>query len=139
MSRKVGRNAKITLGTVTVAHMGTWTLSGFSVDILDVMEFGQSYKDFELGLGDYGECTATGYYDPADSTGQILIESACKNMSKVTDLRLYVDNTSYIAPDITNDSDSGFLITKFGPITMNSNGIGTVEFTAKVTGKLTIV
>jgi len=61
-----------------------------------------------------------------------LLNAACIGSSLFTggDLRLYVDSTSYW----TVDTGHNILITKAPAITMEKSGMGTVEFSAVVSG-----
>ena len=138
MAFKTGNNAKVALSTNTVVGMGNWRMSGVTVDLLESTAFGDTAKEFMTGLLDYGQVTFSGLYDPADSTGQVTIISACENNSKVANLRLYVDSVSYWVADVTTASDAGLLITSYA-IGMDKSGLGTIEFTAKSTGPWALV
>ena len=134
MAFKVGNNAKVTLGAATVVGMGNWRLDGITVDLLESTSFGDTAKQYLTGLLDYGTVTFGGLYDPADTTGQLMLLSALTNNSKVTNLRLYVDNTSYWIADLTNDSSAG-LILQSVPIGIDKSGLGTIEFSGKLSGE----
>ena len=70
MSFGAGKNCKVTLGANKVLGMGTVALSGVDTDLLDKTEFGDDWKQWEVGLKDGGEFTFNGMYDSADATGQ---------------------------------------------------------------------
>lgn len=129
---KVGKIASVKLGTYKVSGMGTFTLSGFTRDVLEDTEFGDDIKTFMFGLGTGGTLSFSGLYDPTDSTGQVLLDSACKNSSTFTggDLKLYIDNTSYL----TVDTGGNILITKCKAITMEKNGLGQCSFEGTISG-----
>jgi len=133
MSFKAGNNAKVTLGSATVVGMGTWELPGITTDLLESTSFGDSAKQFMTGLLDYGDVNFSGLYDPADTTGQAVLISANKNSSKVNVIRLYVDNTTYWTPDVTNDSAAGMYVQTVA-IGMDKSGLGTIKFSGKCTG-----
>lgn len=133
MAFKAGNNAKVTLGANTVLGMGNWRLDGITVDLLESTAFGDSAKQYMTGLLDYGTVSFGGLYDPADTTGQIALLSALTNNSRITNIRLYVDNTSYWTPDLTNDSSAGVILTSV-PIGMDKSALGTIEFSGKCTG-----
>jgi len=129
---KVGKIASVKLGTYSVSGMGTWTLSGYTREVLDDTEFGDDIKTFVFGIGTAGTLSFAGLYDPTDSTGQTLLNSACINASTFTggDLKFYIDNTSYY----TNDTGSNILLTKCDAITMEKSGLGQCSFEATISG-----
>lgn len=138
MARKYARKGKVGLGTYQVAEIGVFSLSGMVNETVEVSEFGDEFKHFDFGIGQFGEISFSGHYDPTDTNGQVLLESAWKNKSMLTDLRCYIDNTSYWVPDLTNDSDSGVLLEEYGAIEFDVQGIGTIEFKGKVSGQLVL-
>jgi hypothetical protein len=138
MAYKPGRAAKVTLGTNTVVGMGSWKLSGISVDQLDATAFGDTAKEFLMGLIDYGNIEFSGLYDPADSTGQTVLINALSGKTLVTNIRLYVDATSYWMPDITADAGAGMYVTSV-PISFDKSGLGQISFTGKATGPWALV
>lgn len=133
MGFKVGSDAKVTLGSNTVVGMGNWKLEGITVDLLESTAFGDTAKQYMTGLLDYGTVSFGGLYDPADTTGQNILISAMLNNSKVANIRLYVDNTSYWTPNVTEVSAAGFYVQSV-PIGMDKSGLGTIEFSGKCTG-----
>lgn len=138
MAFKVGNNAKVSLGAATVVGMGNWRLDGITVDLLESTSFGDSAKEFMTGLLDYGTVSFGGLYDPSDTTGQNVLLSALTNNSRVTALRLYVDNTSYWTADLTNDSSAGVFLQSV-PIGIDKSGLGTIEFSGKLSGPWILV
>lgn len=132
MAVLVGKTAAVKVGTNTVAEMGTYSLSGFTREVLESSAFGDDIKEYTPGLGDGGEITFSGNYDITDANGQVMLESACKNASIFTggDLKFYINNTTYFSVK----TGGNMLITKVKAITFEKAGIGTVEFTAKVSG-----
>lgn len=138
MGFKAGNKAKVTLGSDTVVGMGNWKFNGITVDQLESTAFGDTAKQFMTGLMDYGQLSFGGLYDPADTTGQNILMSAQLNNSKIANLRLYVDNTSYWVANVTGDSDAGAYITSCS-IGMDKSGLGTIEFSLKCTGPWTLV
>ena len=136
MAVKVGKLAKVTVGASTVSEQGQYSLSGFSRDALDSTAFGDDVKEFTFGVGDGGEITFSGNYDPADTTGQEFINSYCSNGSVFTTgmLRLYVDSTSYLTIGGGN-----ILITKTKAIAFDKAGLGTISFTGKLSGSAMVV
>jgi hypothetical protein len=138
MAFKVGNNAKVTLGADTVVGMGNWQLEGITVDLLESTAFGDTAKQYLTGLIDYGTVTFGGLYDPADTSGQNVLISAMLLNIKVTNIRLYVDNSSYWQPDVSTVTAAGMLVQSV-PIGMDKGGLGTIEFSGKCTGPWELV
>lgn len=138
MAFKAGNNAKVTLGSNTVVGMGNWELPGIKVDLLESTAFGDSAKQYMTGLLDYGDVNFGGLYDPTDTTGQDILQSANKNNSKIANIRLYVDANSYWTPNVTAVSAAGMLVQSVA-IGMDKGGLGTIKFTGKCTGPWVLV
>lgn len=138
MGFKAGNNAKVTLGSDTVVGMGNWKLNGITVDQLESTAFGDTAKQYMTGLVDYGTVEFGGLYDPADTTGQNVLVAAMLANTKVTNIRLYVDATSYWAPNITAVSAAGMYVTSV-PIGFDKSGLGTISFSGKCTGPWVLV
>lgn len=138
MAFKVGNNAKVTLGSNTVVGMGNWKLSGITVDMLESTAFGDTAKQYMTGLLDYGTVEFGGLYDPADTTGQSILLSAMMNNSKIGNVRLYVDATSYWTPNVTAVSAAGFYVQNV-PIGFDKSGLATISFSGKCSGPWVLV
>jgi hypothetical protein len=138
MAFKAGNNAKVTLGANTVVGMGNWELAGITTDLLESTAFGDTAKQFMTGLLDYGTVNFGGLYDPADTTGQSILLSANINNSKIANLRLYVDNTSYWTPNVTVVSAAGLYVQSTS-IGVDKSGLATIRFTGKCTGPWLLV
>ena len=132
MATKSGRIASVKIGTYKVAGLGTWTLSGFTRETIEEDSWDLDIKKKHFGVGDAGEITFSGLYDALDATGQELINSACLNSSVFSggDIMFYIDNTSFW----TVDTGHNMLITKCQSITMEKSAMGTVDFSAAVSG-----
>jgi len=133
MAVLVGKIAAVKVAGNAVAEMGTLTLSGFTREALESTAFGDDIKEYTFGVGDGGEVSFSGNYDPTDTNGQNLVESACLNASLFTggNLRFYINNTTYLSVD----TGGTILITKCKAIGFDKSGIGTIEFSGKVSGK----
>lgn len=138
MGFKAGNNAKVTLGSNTVVGMGNWKLSGITADLLESTAFGDTAKQYMAGLIDYGTVEFGGLYDPADTAGQNVLLSAMLNNSKIGNIRLYVDNTSYWTPNVTLVPAAGMILQSV-PIGMDKSGLGTISFSGKCTGPWVLV
>lgn len=137
MGAKIGRLCKVTLGANQILGMGTWEMSGVTVDQLEDTEFGDTWKTYLYGLMDGGQITFNGYYDPVDSTGQAALRTYSEAATAVTSLRLYVDNTSYWAPTTTNPLSS-VVITAWN-VSADKGGLMQASFTAKISGKMELI
>ena len=126
MATKSGRIASVYLGAVKVAGQGTWTLGGFTREVIEEDSWDLDIKKKYFSIGDAGTLTFSGLYDAADPTGQRLLDSACKNSSLCISniLKLYVDSTSYW----TNTTGHSILITKCQSITLEKSSMGTIDF-----------
>jgi len=130
MATVSGRIAKVEYNGNTVAGLGTWTLGGFTREVIEEDSWDLDIKKKHFSVGDAGTITFSGLYDALDATGQDLINSCCQNSSLTgVTLRFYVDRTSYWRPDTGAD----ILITKCKSITMEKSSMGTVDFEAVVT------
>ena len=144
---KPGYLAKVEISSGNqILGAGTWSYTGESRDIHESTHFdGSGYKiDTPLMIAG-GEITVSGDFRLEDVTGRDAIDTAFKNGTELRDFRLYVDATSYYTPDSTlfpsaSVTGSYITITK-APSTasFDTAGVGTMEFTAKVTGRLTLV
>ena len=135
MATKSGRIAKVEYNGNTVAGQGTWTLSGFTREVIEEDSWDLDIKKKHFSVGDAGTITFSGLYDALDATGQDLLNSACLNssafsggLSNASTLNFYVDNTSYW----TVDTGGKILITKCESITLEKSSMGVVDFEAVV-------
>lgn len=138
MAFKAGKACAVKLGTATVVGMGTWRMPGVNTDLIETTSFGDSAKKFITGLLDYGDVSFEGLYDPADSTGQAALIAANLSGTTLTTVRLYVDNTSYWAPNLTADSASGMLVQSFS-IEAEKSGAMRISFSGRATGPWALV
>jgi hypothetical protein len=150
MAARVGKNCKVTLGSAQVLGIGTWKLSGISLDELDDTEFGATWKSFQFGLKDGGQISFDGFARPEDTTGQEILRTANLEATNITTLRLYLDATSYFVPcqttgyfSPTNTTGAGTRasyvnITSYD-ISVDKSGLASISFTAKVSGVMALV
>jgi len=151
MGVKVGYKGKVALGASTVVGMGTWSMTGITADQMESSVFGDNWKTFEFGMKDGGTISFNGFLDPDDTTGQTALQLANISNTDLTNIRLYVDNTSYYEPCQTTgyfgpgDLSTGYdtlmswvNITSYD-ISMDKSGLATVTFTGKVSGLMVMV
>lgn len=98
MAKRIGNKCKVTLGSSIVVGMGTWTLNGVTADKIEVTAFGDDWKSYMFGLRDGGEISFDGFYDPDDVPGQDALRRSNLFNCNLTNLRLYIDDTSYFTP-----------------------------------------
>ena|SRR3989304_4202340 len=137
MGVKPGYLAAVKKGTYTVAEMGQWSLAGLTRETLDSTAFGDTYKQFEVGIGDYGTISFQGNYDPTDTNGQVALNTACIAATQVTDLYFYIDSVSYWR--VSNTNSDYILLTKCNAVAADKSGIATVSFEGKVSGSMKLV
>jgi len=137
MAVKIGRFASVKLnldglGDHTVLKIGSYTLSGITVDPVDVTAFGENAKNFIPGMVDPGTVELSGFYDPDDAEGQDALQTACENGTELTAgmIKFFVDDSTYFTPK----SGGCVIITKSNAVAMDKAGVGTVSFSGKVSG-----
>ena len=150
MSRRVGKDAKVALGSATIVEMGTWALNGITTDEFDASAFGDTWKEFEYGMKDGGTVSFNGHYDPDDTTGQQALQQANLYNSALLNLRIYIDNTSYFepcqttgyfSPNLTTGAPTQLSNVKITTLDINADksGIESISFTGKVSGVMVLV
>jgi len=132
----MGRYASVKMGSTTVENLGSWSVN-FDLDDIDVSVFGSIWKKSMVGMQGWG-ASIEGFYDPADTTGQLALQQSALAATKVTDIRFYIDSTSYWCPDVTADSDAGCYISAVS-IEHDKAGVASVSFTIIGYGELDLV
>jgi hypothetical protein len=131
MAAVIGKLAKVMYGSVKIAGLSTWTVSGYEAQTLEDTEFGDSVQSFLFGgAGDPGTISFTGYHDPADTTGQAAFATACKAGVELSNLYFYETATKYWAVA----AGGKILPTKCDSISFDRNALGQVDFAGKVSG-----
>ncbi len=126
-----GSGGKVMLGSVVIANIKEWSLSGFVMGTLDTTAFGTTIQTaIPDGTGDPGTVSFSGNYDPSDTTGQAAIDALCTGGTESTDLYLYANTSTFWRVG----SGGTIITTKGKAITFPRNGIGTVSFEGKVQG-----
>jgi len=132
MATLTGRNAKVMKGSTTLSEMGTWGIN-ITIDAIDTTSFGSTWKKTDRGMTGW-EGTASGYLDKADTSGQVALETAAFSGTLVTDLKFYIDTSTYYAPSASS-ADAGVYLTGYN-IGQDKAGVATVEFTFSGVGIL---
>ena len=147
---KSGKDCKVTKGASTIVGMGTWAITGITADQIDTSAMGDNWKTFEFGMKDGGTITFSGLYDAADTTGREALELANIANTDITDLYLYIDDTSYFAPCQTtgyhsptnttgNDTIVSWVNITDYSITADKADVVKIDFTAKVSGMMVLI
>ncbi|MCD6329034.1 MAG: hypothetical protein J7M10_01580 [Candidatus Cloacimonetes bacterium] len=131
MSAISGKGGKVMLGSVTIADIKEWSLSGFVMGTLETTAFGDTVKTFiPDDCGDPGTISFSGNYDPADADGQAALAVLCEAGTTSTDLYLYANTSTFWRVG----SGGNIITTKAKAVTFSRCGLGTVDFTGQVSG-----
>jgi hypothetical protein len=126
-----GKNGKVMLGSVTIANIKEWAISGFVMGTLETSAFGTTIKTFiPDDLGDPGTLSFSGNYDPSDSTGQAALDALCAAGTTSTDLYLYANTSTFWRVG----SGGSIITTKGKAVSFSRSGLGSVSFEGKISG-----
>jgi len=148
LESKPGQSVKVTLGSATIVGLGSWAFSGGSYAELDDSEFGDDDTQILRGIRAAGSVTFAGNYKKDDTTGQDKIRDAYWLKSDLTDIRFYVDDTSYYTPNSTTAAGGGLpaetmvshiKIMAEPSITFDKNDLGKIEFAGNVVGAMRLI
>ena len=137
MTVKIGKLASVELNGVVIAEIGSFVLSGYSVDTIDVTAFCDSAKDFIPSMIDPGEITITGNYDTSDLTGQMALETAVEAGTEYGpgEIKFFLDGScSGVGNYLTVKTGGVIIWTKSKTISTEATGVASVEFTGKLSG-----
>lgn len=142
---KVGIDAKVTIGSDKLLGIGNWSITGGSYAELDDTEFGDDDATTLRGIRTGATVSFSGLYKKDDTSGQDAIRDAYWNKTDLTDLRFYVDDTSYYRPNHTTAAGGGLpagvmvshiKILSEPNITFDKGDLGKIEFTGKCEGAM---
>jgi len=127
-----GRLAKVMYGSVTVAGIGEWSMSGFVPDVVEDTAFGDEVKSWvNAGIADAGEVMFSGNYDPDDTAGQVTLNSLADNVLGLTNLYFYESTSKFWRVK----AGGSIILTEVQPIKFIKNGLATVSFKGKISAK----
>jgi len=136
-----GKLAKVMYGSVVIAGIGEWSMSGFVPDVVESTEFGDTVKKWvNAGIADAGEVSFSGNYDPADTNGQVAL-NALADVDPVSTPDIEgVGLTNLYFYESTNAfwrvaSGGNIVLTEVKPIKFIKNGLATISFKGKVSAK----
>jgi hypothetical protein len=148
---KAGYLGKVTIGTNKILGIGQWQITGGTADELDDTELGDEEEKIVLGMGRGGAVSFSGNHKPGDTTGQIALIQAYKNRTELTDLRFWIDETSYympcqtagyLHPSVTTGGGtvvSNVLIKQAMSISYDKGSLGSTSFEGRVNGDMVLV
>ena len=145
---KLGREAKVTIGSNTILGIGSWSISGGSWGEIDDTEFGDDSEQVLRGIRTGGAVTFSGNYKVDDTQGQDLIKTAFWSKSDLTTLRFYVDDSSYYTPNSTTAAGGGLpvetpvshiKIMTEPTISIDKNDLAKSEFTGRLIGAMRLI
>jgi len=126
-----GKTGKVMYGSVVVANIKEWSMTGFTQAVAEVSAFGDSVKKYlAVEGGEPGMIRFTGNYDPADTNGQIALAALVNTGLGLTNLYLYPNTNTFWRVGTGGE----IIVTKGNAVTLARNGIGTIEFEGKVSG-----
>lgn len=139
MGAKVGRACSVKIGTTQVLGLGTWTISGVDTDQFEDTEFGDSYKTYLVGQKESGTVSFSGYYDPADSTGQDVLRTAWESGTAVTSIRFYIDASSYWTPTTKSLASTSCIYITSWDVSADKSGLIMASFSGKISGAMELL
>lgn len=129
MAEISGSGGKVMKGSVVVASLTQWSLSGFTSGTVEVLAFGDTIKTFlPEKSGDPGTISFSGNYDPADNTGKASLESICESGTTCTDLYLYANTSTFWRVG----SGGAIITTRAKAVTFPRSGLGSVTYEGQV-------
>jgi len=134
MAKIAGVNGKVMYGSVIVAEMVSWSMSGFSMPVTSApTAFGDTgTKVYAVAeLGEAGTIDFNGNYDPTDTTTQAVLSQLCQAGTHITNLYLYANTSTFWRVGAGGD----IIITKANAITLPRNNYGTISFSGQVSAK----
>ena len=125
-----GKGGKVMYGSVVVAEMVSWSMSGVSMPIAKApTEFqatGTAVKE-ATDIPDAGTLEFNGNWDPTNAV-QKSLHTACAAGTHLTDLYLYANTSTF-----WRVASGGYIIvTKSQAITLPRNNFGTISFAGDI-------
>lgn len=132
MAKISGKSGKCMYGSVVLANITEWSMSGFTMGTIKKdPAFGDTITEYVAdGIGDPGTIAFTGNYDPADTNGQKAMKTVCATGNLITNLYLYANTSTFWRVA----SGGGIIVTKANAITLPRSGMGKISFEGQVSG-----
>jgi hypothetical protein len=127
-----GRLAKVMYGSVVVAGIGEWSMSGFVPGVVDDTAFGDTVQKWvNAGIANAGEISFSGNYDPADTNGQVALNALATSDVGLTNLYFYESTSAFWRVA----SGGTIVLTEVGNPKFIKNGLATISFKGKISAK----
>lgn len=143
MATYSGRNARIAVNGALITEMGSWSIDR-SADEIDTAAFGDGWKKSDVGMKGWSG-SMDGFYDPADTTGQQVLEDAYQNGTLIQDIKFYIkysttsgETIRYLTPDTTSDPDAGLRITSLN-VSIDKAGVAQLSASFSGSGPIKVV
>jgi hypothetical protein len=132
MAEISGKGGKVLYGSVVVANITEWSLTGFVEEVTAVATpFAATVKTYiALNVGDPGKIAFAGNYDPADSTGQQMLATLCATGVGTANLYLYANTSTFWRVG----AGGTIIVTKAHAVKLPRSGMGTIDFEGQVSG-----
>lgn len=98
-------------------------LPSLTRDVITASEFRRTWDIEFTTTGKLGRITYSGNMLVGDTTGQDLLKQYLKDNVKFNDARVYIDYDDFLAPDLANDPNSVWQVSKHAPGESDKNGI----------------
>ena len=130
MAKISGKGGKVMYGSVVVANVVDWSMSGFSMGVIKKdPAFGDTITEYVSdGTGDPGTISFSGNYDPNDAAGQAAIKPVVAAGNGLTNLYLYANTSTFWRVA----SGGEIIVTKANAITLPRSGMGKISFEGQV-------
>jgi len=132
MTTYSGRYASVKRGTNLIAEQGNFSIT-MNRDEVDTTAFGDTWGKTDVAMGRWS-LTFNGFFDPSDSPQSGLMD-AFNAGTLITNIRLYVDNTSFWEPSSGGAGDGG----RITALTVGSDkgGVASLSCTISGSGEIT--
>ena len=135
----IAKNAKVAIGGNQINGMGTFSFTPFDTDEVETTQFGKTWREFEDTMQAGGDFSFNGWFDKSDTSGVDALRSAALAKTGLTDLRFYIDSSSYYAPNRTGDPANSYAKIRSITVDAEFNTTVNITFTGRVYGHLTLV
>jgi len=134
MAKISGDGGKFMYGSVVVAEIEEWSITGFQqTTTKSGTVFGQTIAHYEpIDAQEPGKINFKGFHDPSDSTGQEAIATAAKLKTQFTNLYLYENTNTF-----WRIGTGGYIIVEqCDAVTMPRTNYATITFSGQASDAL---
>jgi hypothetical protein len=128
-----GRLAAVKLGTDIIRGLGKWDLD-ITTKENDDTEFGSGWESTNVGMLGW-KCSFSGHVNATDAQQALLVDYL-ESGALIQNIRLYVNDTIYYAPDLATDADAGGRVTSY-KVSQSKDGIATLDINLAGSGPIT--